>query len=292
MAWAMRACRNGEFDLARAHFERGLANARAAGDAWSEALFLFHLGFLVTSQGDPVGALAPGREALARARELGNPWCIAYAAMLLGLSLAEAGPDGGDPAAAEALVREALVLQRRLRDTFGIGHSLLYLALTAAARQPVRALRLAGASLRLLEVAGYRRTPAHREWSERRLRPVRQALSEPFQAAAWAEGRAMSPQEAVDYALAPDAAPASAPAAGAPAGDLTVREREVAALVAQGLTNRQIGDALVISEGTARVHVAHVLAKLGFHSRVQVAAWAAAHGVLAPAAEDAPAPSA
>jgi DNA-binding NarL/FixJ family response regulator len=54
----------------------------------------------------------------------------------------------------------------------------------------------------------------------------------------------------------------------------------VTRLIARGLTNRQIGEALVISEGTARVHVAHVLAKLGFRSRVQVAAWAAERGRL------------
>ena len=56
---------------------------------------------------------------------------------------------------------------------------------------------------------------------------------------------------------------------------LTEREREVAALIAQGLSNREIAAALVISEGTAEVHVKHVLGKLGFRSRAQVAAWAA-----------------
>jgi DNA-binding NarL/FixJ family response regulator len=57
---------------------------------------------------------------------------------------------------------------------------------------------------------------------------------------------------------------------------LTPRERETAALVARGLTNRQIGQALVISEGTAALHVKRILAKLGFSSRAQVAAWAVA----------------
>jgi DNA-binding NarL/FixJ family response regulator len=47
----------------------------------------------------------------------------------------------------------------------------------------------------------------------------------------------------------------------------------VAALVAQGLTNREIAAALVISEGTAEVHVKHILSKLGLKSRSQVAAW-------------------
>jgi DNA-binding NarL/FixJ family response regulator len=56
---------------------------------------------------------------------------------------------------------------------------------------------------------------------------------------------------------------------------LTVREREVAALVAQGLTNRQIGQALVLTEQTAATHVRNILGKLNLRSRSQLAAWIA-----------------
>jgi DNA-binding NarL/FixJ family response regulator len=72
-----------------------------------------------------------------------------------------------------------------------------------------------------------------------------------------------------------------AQSADADANPLTAREREVAVLLARGLTNRQIAQALVIAEGTAGVHVDHILNKLGFRSRAQVAAWAAEHGLLA-----------
>jgi DNA-binding CsgD family transcriptional regulator len=58
-------------------------------------------------------------------------------------------------------------------------------------------------------------------------------------------------------------------------GGLTAREREVASLVATGKTNREIAELLVISEGTADVHVKHILGKLGFKSRAQIAVWAA-----------------
>ena len=54
---------------------------------------------------------------------------------------------------------------------------------------------------------------------------------------------------------------------------LSPREEEVAALVAEGLTNRQIAQRLVISERTAQNHVQHILTKLGFATRGQVAAW-------------------
>jgi DNA-binding NarL/FixJ family response regulator len=61
----------------------------------------------------------------------------------------------------------------------------------------------------------------------------------------------------------------------AAAGLLTRRESEVAGLVARGLSNRQIGAALHISERTAENHVQHILTKLGLQNRTQVAAWAA-----------------
>jgi non-specific serine/threonine protein kinase len=64
-------------------------------------------------------------------------------------------------------------------------------------------------------------------------------------------------------------------AQGPPSGRLTERERQVAVLLARGLSNRQIAEDLVITTATAERHVANVLNKLGFHSRVQIAAWAA-----------------
>jgi DNA-binding CsgD family transcriptional regulator len=57
--------------------------------------------------------------------------------------------------------------------------------------------------------------------------------------------------------------------------DLTGREREVAALIGEGLTNRAIADRLVVSERTIETYVSSFLAKLGFTARTQVAAWAA-----------------
>jgi DNA-binding CsgD family transcriptional regulator/sugar lactone lactonase YvrE len=60
------------------------------------------------------------------------------------------------------------------------------------------------------------------------------------------------------------------------APSLTRREREVAILVGQGLTNREIANRLFISERTAESHVEQIRGKLGFHSRVQIATWVAA----------------
>jgi DNA-binding NarL/FixJ family response regulator len=64
-----------------------------------------------------------------------------------------------------------------------------------------------------------------------------------------------------------------APAAAEKYGGLTERERSVAALIAQGKSNREIAGQLVVSERTVESHVANILFKLGFTSRTQVAAW-------------------
>ena len=69
---------------------------------------------------------------------------------------------------------------------------------------------------------------------------------------------------------------------GRPLAVLSPREREVAALIALGLSNRQIADELVISVATVERHVANMLGKLGYRSRTQIAAWAVDHALLTP----------
>jgi len=81
---------------------------------------------------------------------------------------------------------------------------------------------------------------------------------------------AMGPQASED--------PARPPAASPP-GDLTERELEVVALVAQGLGNREIANTFVISEKTVKTHIGHILAKLGLKDRTQLAIYALKHGL-------------
>jgi non-specific serine/threonine protein kinase len=99
---------------------------------------------------------------------------------------------------------------------------------------------------------------------------ARSELGEPGFQAAWRAGQALPVEEAIREAASAQAGDVDA----APAkSQLSPREREVATLVAQGHTNQQIAARLIFSEATAAKHVEHILGKLGFTSRVQIATW-------------------
>jgi non-specific serine/threonine protein kinase len=123
-------------------------------------------------------------------------------------------------------------------------------------------------------------------------------LPEATRAATWTAGRALSdgdaladarhiadlPRQAPAASASVTALPANRPAALPTSGrgaHLTRRELEVAGLVGQGLTNRQIAARLSIGERTVDTHVANLLAKLEVATRTQVAAWVAGQGLLA-----------
>ena len=96
--------------------------------------------------------------------------------------------------------------------------------------------------------------------------------------AALKRGTEMSSSDAVALALE-QAASVPAPRSSTDDSGLTRREREVAALIAEGLSNREIAARLVVAQRTAEGHVENILSKLGFTSRAQVAGWLAAQSV-------------
>jgi non-specific serine/threonine protein kinase len=105
---------------------------------------------------------------------------------------------------------------------------------------------------------------------------ARSALGRKEYESARDEGRTLVVDDAVAFALG-ERSP-KRPSSSRGTADLTKREREVADLVAEGLTNKQIAARLVISPRTAQGHVEHLLAKLGFASRTQIAAWVVEQG--------------
>ena len=106
---------------------------------------------------------------------------------------------------------------------------------------------------------------------------ARELLGEQAYAAAYDRGRRMTVEDVVSFVL-DERQPSPAtrpPRLDEASADLTKRELEVAELVARGLSNKEIAEALVISPRTAEGHVARLLDKLGFTTRARVAAWVA-----------------
>ncbi len=94
----------------------------------------------------------------------------------------------------------------------------------------------------------------------------------------------MSPEQAIEYALGAEKPAPAEPGEETPDGEpldaLTPRQQEVALLVAQGLTNRQVAAELTLSEHTVATHVRGILKKLGVQSRTELAAWITEHDPL------------
>lgn len=180
------------------------------------------------------------------------------------------------------LCREGLAVARQIEHTHAVTLILHVLGASAAdAGSPARSARLWGAAESLLDALGLGLGPAERYFYEPYFATARTRLGEEAFEMAWAEGRSMTIEESIEYALSPEGektltsvfAQGARPSTKQPPGRLTRREEEVAALVARGLTNRQIASKLSISEHTTATHVRKILKKLRLHSRSRLAVW-------------------
>ncbi|HEY8743065.1 MAG TPA: tetratricopeptide repeat protein [Chloroflexota bacterium] len=238
------------------------------------------LGLVAFRRGDYVQARIWFEESAARFREAGDDWSLAMLLHNLGC-VAQNQAHSKD---AEALFRQSLQAWRELGNSRGAALCLTGLAgFAATEKQAARAARLFGAAEAIREASGAVLEPPDRVLYDRNVAATRVALGKQGSRTLWVEGRAMALEDAIAYALAGAVASASPAASRASAGQelarLTRREREVVTLLVHGLTNREIGARLWITEGTANVHVRHILGKLGFASRSQVAVWAAQQGL-------------
>lgn len=271
------AMAEGDIERAAPPLADSLAIFREIGDRWWTVESLSFLGHLAVMRGDFEAASALQLESLAVGRETGNPNNISTALR----NLAHLALRRGDDRQAAAYFSESLALYQGATARAILTECVDGLARVASAqRLHERAARLFGAAESSLEALGGP-LPMWADVSERGgyVARTRAGLSNEAFCAAFDEGRAMTLDQAVEYALTGTAGTApGGNAGGGPPGarpsPLTSREREVAALVAGGLTNREIAAALVVTERTAETHVQNILNKLGFSSRAQVAAWA------------------
>jgi predicted ATPase/DNA-binding CsgD family transcriptional regulator len=270
-----------DYSTAYARFEASLAVARAVGDTWAVCLSLNGLGEVALRQGDLATARRLAEEALVLRRQIGERYLLGQSLDLVGqVATAE-----GHYAEARAALRESLQLNQDLGNRAGIADSLECIAeLAATETQPERAVQLAGAAAGIREEVGAPLPPLARAMLDKWLVPLRQVLGAETTTLAWDAGRGMAAEQALDLALAITEAPTTRssgpPERSAPrTAGLSPREREVAALLALGLSNRQIAQRLVVTERTVGAHIEHILDKTGFASRHQVGVWADEHGL-------------
>jgi predicted ATPase/DNA-binding CsgD family transcriptional regulator len=262
----------GEADRGLALTGQALSRHREAADWEGVVLTLVQLGIMRTMMGDPQTAAPPLEECIAECEARGERWNRSYA--LWGLGLA-AWLLGDDDRAAE-LEQAALLLKRDVGDQVGMALCLEALAWIAASHeQAARAAELLGAA-----TAAWNSIPASipaplARYREAATERARSALGETPFSAHLTSAQAMPPSRAVATALGEPAGGSRSARAGSDPARLTAREREVASLIAQGLSNRDIAARLVISARTAETHVEHIMVKLGLTARAQIAAWSA-----------------
>ncbi len=206
------------------------------------------------------------------AGQVGNPWLDAQ----VDYNLGQLARSQGDRSRAQDVHHEALAGRVRLGLRPGIIESLDVLAgLAVDSESHAEAVRLFAAAASLRQAIGLARWPADQDSHDAEHKRARDGLGEAAFDAAWAEGAALSCEQAVAYATRARGE-RKRPATGW--DSLTPTELDVVRLTAAGLSNPEIGERLFIARGTVKTHLAHVFVKLGITSRAHLAAEAARRG--------------
>jgi len=265
----------GDLEACVAGFTRALAVLEQGGNLRDIAETHTLMGMAYGFAGDLPRAAASHQASLDICEAVEESWCRSFSLWNLGLVVWASG----DLPRAITLEGQSLELKRRMDDRLGLALCLEACAWMHAEKSPGRAATLLGAADQLwhfmatsLEVLPGL-TP-QRQTCETALRD---SLGHDAFGAAYAEGAGMDSSTAIAIALDEKPAPSRSPKPAGTAGPirLTKREQQVAELVATGLTNEAIANKLVISRRTVEGHVEHILTKLGFTSRTQLAVWVA-----------------
>lgn len=296
LGWA--AMRSGDYDLAETHLNESLAIVRQIQEPYLESLGLSGLGDLAVRQGMLGQATALLEESLKLRRALGHRWGIAAT---LG-SLAWVALLQGDLRRMRALLSESLTIRLEIGDQGGVAWCLEKLAEgeLRQAKQPPSRLRqvhirahmrraagLYGAAAALRERINSVIDPADRPQYEQNLNWLKDSLGEAAFQMAWDKGSSLPGEELLALALKGPEPPAPTPQPGSERfSNLSPREQETAALIAQGLSNREIAGRMVVGVKTVETYVTRILNKLGFDSRVQIATWAVETGLYRPETND------
>jgi non-specific serine/threonine protein kinase len=228
-----------------------------------------HLGYLHLLSGEFDLAIERCDQGLGRLGASQERWARGYLLVIKAMTLFFQGQDEASAAAA----RSALVKKHELGDTVGTAYCLEALGMLSVRQQRAeRTAWLFGAADVLWDMAGTRLggTAIMEELHQQAVKAAQDALGEGRYAALFRGGAAQPLDRIVGLAAADDD---ELPAAPDLPGPLTEREREIAALVAEGMSNRDIARQLAIAKRTVDAHLGHIFAKLGISSRVRLATW-------------------
>jgi len=275
IAWVLNqlgliAMIQGELKEAKGLFEESLVIREEEGEPWDIAQTLGNLSSLALRQNKQANAKDFTERTLTWYRRAGDQRGIARTTV----DLAQIVQTEGDFAKAAKLLTESLTQQAKFGDYWSSANVLERLAnLTHKQGNSKRAAILSGTAETLREEVGMPMQEFELKAYENDLAAIRENLGEQAFIQAWTRGREMTLEQAVQFAAQEPESQAPAPADKKKPGGLTRREREAAVLIAEGLSNRDIAEAMTVTEKTVEAYVTRILRKLGFDSRVQIATW-------------------
>ena len=261
-------------DLKGARAQAGEAAAVALGldDPGAGAAVTATQGFIALADHDLDMARRVYCESLPRARARGDLNSLIYVLGYYGFTLLGCGQSDG----VRPVFEESIEIARRLENRDAILYTLYGLAChDAMVGQLARAARLLGAAEHLQAETGVRLIPQMEPLLSQAREAIVTSLGVRTLESEAQAGGLMSRAEAVAYALGEKVPRPVAPAITSATTPLSKRELEVARLVAAGLSNKEIGSRLFLSERTVETHVSRILNRLGINSRVEIASWVA-----------------
>ena len=262
---------NNELERASIVLDQALSRYRQSGDRIGIYIAAYELAEALTMRGEYARAKTLHDESLALKQQQGDAWHIGLSYFGLGLLAWRQG----DHRQAVAKLRESIALRQELDEWWGLTRAVEALAWVEASRGDLgRAAHLMGAAAAMLERTSTALSPNYLVHHQQCRQAVTTGLSASGFESAWAAGHRLPPAQAVQYALKGGLLPTPD---GRRPGEVSPREAEIAALVAGGLTNRQIAGKLHLAERTVDAHLEHIMNKLGYRSRAQIAAWVATH---------------
>jgi non-specific serine/threonine protein kinase len=231
------------------------------------------LATIVLYAGEVDRAVELGGQCLQQSRACGELWVRGYVLNFL----AQAEWSRGDRGRGETLAREAATCKHAVDDRNGLTMALETLAAMAAdAGQHERAARLLGSAERVRTESSLTVIQPFRPQHEQSVSTAVRGLGQTAFEAALQRGRQMTIDEGVAFAVQDTLPPKPAPKARPqPHTTLTSRQMDIARLVADDLSNKQIAARLFVSERTVETHVSNILNKLGLNSRLQLGRWVA-----------------